>query len=99
MTKEEIINRLDNLYKINSNEAMVVFYTTTTAYSLHRVRNNTKEVLTKLYPGRVRPLYDWEEIKDLDTIIDCVSADEIIKRGGLKKILGLEEKGKKPVEK
>ena len=95
MTKEEIINRLDNLIirdEIDSDEAMVVFYTRTTAYSLHRVRNNTKEVLTKLYPGRVKPLSSWDEIKDLDTIIDCVSADEIIKRGGLKKILELEGK-------
>ena len=93
MTKEEIISRLDNLIvrdKISSDEAMVVFYTTTTAYSLHRIRNNTKEVLTKLYPGRVKPLDSWDEIEDLDTIIDCVSADEIIERGGLKKVLGLE---------
>ena len=93
MTKEEIINRLDNLIirdEIDSDETMVVFYTRTTAYSLHRVRNNTKEVLTKLYPGRVRPLNSWDEIKDLDTITDCASADEIIERGGLKKVLGLE---------
>ena len=95
MTKEEIINRLDNLIirdEIDSDEAMVVFYTRTTAYSLHRVMDNTEEVLTKLYPGRVKPLYSWDEIKDLDTIIDCVSADEIIERGGLEKVLELEGK-------
>ena len=92
MTKEEISKVLDDLIvdlggDAEVGEAMVVFYTKSKAYSLHRAANNSRDVLTKLYPGRVTPLDDWEDIEDLDDIIKCVPAEEVIKRGGIPEIL------------
>lgn len=94
MTKEEISKVLDDLIvdlgdDAEVGEAMVVFYNKSKAYSLHRAENNSWDILTKLYPGRITPLDDWEDIKDLDDIIKCLPVEEVIKRGGIPEILNL----------
>ena len=94
MTKEEISKVLDDLIvdlggNAEVREAMVVFYNKSKAYSLHRAENNSRDVLTKLYPGRVTPLDDWGDIKDLDDIIECLPAEEVIRRGKLPEILNI----------
>lgn len=94
MTKEEISKVLDDLIvdlggDAEVGEAMVVFYNKSKVYSLHRASNNSRDVLTKLYPGRVTPLDDWEDIKDLNDMVECLPAEEVVRRGGISKILNL----------
>lgn len=95
MTKEKISKVLDDLIvdlggDAEVGEAMVVFYNKSKAYSLHRAENNSRDVLTKLYPGRVTPLDEWEDIEDLDDMIECLPAEEVVRRGGIPKILNNE---------
>ena len=82
MTKESIRKKLEDL---RDEDGMVIFYNRKEAYSLHR--SGSSEVLTKLYPGRVTPLHDnWDAI-DLSSMVQCLSAEETIERGGIPEIL------------